>query len=175
MLLVRARRLFRHRKLEWLVSYVLLGWGVALLSADHTFSSLPSYAHLERWAPQAAWAWFCILTGGARVATLLINGQWARGYWLRVVGAVVGFNFWAGITIGFAATGGWTAVVVYHGMAIAELINAYQIMRDHYGGAYERAPTMARNSSNGDWASRRDLLRVHRRAGRQSQKERESL
>lgn len=138
MLLVRARRQFRHRKLEWFTSYLLLSWGVALGLGVEAFD-LPAYAMLERWAPQGYWAILCVLLGGARMVTLVINGLWPRGYWLRVVGAGIGFNYWAAVATGFASTGGWTAVAAYHAVALAELINAYMIMRDHRETSLEPA------------------------------------
>lgn len=94
-LVVKFRKQWRYRCMEWMLSAGLTGWGLIVLQPYDLFSR-PYYAPFRNIAPEWAWGWSCFLVGLMRLMVLFINGSWPTGSpRLRFVGSCVGLAVWS--------------------------------------------------------------------------------
>ena len=104
MLILHIRKHFRVRATEWLLSGVMLLWGVLLLCPSDTFA-MPSYGELARIGSEDAWGWFGVTVGGLRLLVLIINGALRPSPHLRAILAWLSSYFWWQLSLGFYMAG----------------------------------------------------------------------
>lgn len=134
--------IFNDRGMEWFSAFVMLGWGVILISPGETLSG-PQYAAFGRFGfTEEFWAWAFGAAGLARLVALYINGNWPRSPHIRMVGSLFGAVSWAQVSyllylssagIGHAPN---TGIVVYGALALADLLG---IARAAFDARYNRS------------------------------------
>lgn len=123
------------RALEYYCASVMLCWaGVMALPGDTlaagSLKPLLSMGISEAWVAGVYGA-----MGSARLVTLVVNGRWPKGPWLRVVGALFGFALWMQVFVVIAWTCLQTGIpttglAVYFPMAMAEMYSVYRASSD---------------------------------------------
>ena len=146
MLILHIRKHFRVRATEWMLSGVMLLWGLLLLRPGMTFSA-PAYAELARLAPEETWGLACLGIGGLRLMVLVINGAMRPSPHLRAFLALVSALFWYQLSVGFLlADGNGTAIAVYPLAVGFDVFNAAMAAGD--AGEVDRA-ARARSQGGG--------------------------
>ena len=103
---------FRMRAVEWLVSGVLVSWGLILAGHDDVIGGA-QFAKLARIGPQRFWSACCLAAGTARFGALFVNGAWRHSPCARMVLALGSRLFWLQISLRFvSARPAWVQVVV---------------------------------------------------------------
>lgn len=97
MLLVRLSDTFRERAPEWIMSSILLGWGVMLLLPGDLFVR-PFYHQLARIAAQHSWGIVMFTIGLMRLTALYINGSRQETPVVRQIGCLFGMLMWLFLT-----------------------------------------------------------------------------
>lgn len=95
----REMRYAATRKIEIGMSVIMMLTGIALLIPGETFS-LPGHDFVEQFVAEDYAGLLAVVVGGARLTALYYNGTRRKTPLVRVVGAVGGFFFWVGISIG---------------------------------------------------------------------------
>lgn len=129
------------RALEYFCAIVMLSWAAVLALPGDTLAAgslkpLLGLGIQETWVAMVYGA-----MGAARLVTLVINGRWPHGPWLRVAGASLGFLMWSQVVMvitwnGFQTGIATTGIAVYLPMALAELYSIYRASSD---GRYTRS------------------------------------
>lgn len=129
------------RALEYYCAIVMLGWAAVMALPGDTLAA-GSLKPLLSIGIQEAWvAGVYGAMGAARLVTLVVNGRWPHGPYLRIAGAGLGFALWMQVVVvivinslntGLVTTG----IAVYFPMAMAELYSVYRASSD---GRYTRA------------------------------------
>lgn len=129
------------RALEYFASIVMLCWAAVLALPGDTLAAgalrpLLGFGIQEVWVATIYGA-----MGAARLVTLVINGRWPHGPWLRALGALGGFLMWSQVVLVIAWNGAQsgvasTGIAVYLPMALAELYSIYRASSD---GRYIRS------------------------------------
>ena len=101
---LKAPSHFRVRAIEWLVSGVLVSWGLILAGHADVIGRV-QFAELARIGPQRFWSACCLAAGLARLGALFVNGAWRRSPYVRMVLALGSGLFWLQISLGFVASG----------------------------------------------------------------------
>lgn len=123
------------RALEYFCAIVMLSWA-AVLAIPGDSLSVGSLRPLLALGVQEVWIAMVYGTmGAARLVTLVINGRWPNGPWLRVAGAGFGFLMWSQVAMVIAWSGSQTGVAttglaVYLPMALAELYSIFRASSD---------------------------------------------
>lgn len=99
-----------YRALDWFLGLYILHLGVTLLQAGN---QIP-YAILMERMPEAGWMAICLGLGIIRVAALIINGYWRKGWSaaMRAGAAILAAVFWSQVLtlnlLSVQAAGWWT-------------------------------------------------------------------
>ncbi len=122
MILVRFARTFRERAPEWVLAFILWGWGFTLLLPGDSFGR-PFFRPLREMAPEEWWGTVTFAVGCVRLVALYINGSRSETPRVRQVGSGVGMLVWAFLTAGALAVE-WRspAVFTYAGLFALEAI-----------------------------------------------------
>lgn len=123
---------------SWIMSFVLLGLGIALYENPHTFThdvKAYQYVYLNRIIDQHVWAFACTFIGTARIGTLIVNGTW-EGFrfanHIRAIGSGLACFIWLQIGLGVWQEGfldGYTtAMPIYAGLLALDVFNTYAAM-----------------------------------------------
>jgi hypothetical protein len=83
----------RTRSVEWLLSCLMLTWGVILLAPSESFAN-PAYRWLAALGEERVWGALAFSVGALRIGALYINGSWRRTPLIRAFGAVMGLTWW---------------------------------------------------------------------------------
>lgn len=118
MLIVRMRKHFRERQMEWALAGMATGWGAILLSSPQTFDR-PFYAPLRRMAPAAAWGWGIFGIGLLGLLVLFINGAWRRTPLFRQISCGGRSLAWAGLLFGCLSVEWQTPAAMVYAMILA--------------------------------------------------------
>lgn len=129
------------RALEYYCAIVMLCWAAVLALPGDTLAAGSLRPLLELGIQEAWVAGTYGAMGAARLVTLVVNGRWPQGPYLRIVGAGLGFALWMQVVfvILFNSTQSGvvtTGLAVYFPMAMAELYSIYRASSD---GRYTRA------------------------------------
>lgn len=138
----RLLLVFNDRGLEWFSAFVMLGWGLTLITPGDTLAG-PQYAAFGRFGmTEDAWAAVFGAVGLARLVALYINGQWPKSPHIRMAGSFFGAISWAQVaylltvstylSTGIANTG----TAVYSLLALADLVG---IARAAFDARYYRS------------------------------------
>ena len=142
MILVRFRRTFRERTPEWMLAFVLWGWGGLLLLPGNSFDR-PFFRPLAAIAPETTWGAITFVVGAIRIAALYVNGSRTETPRIRQVGSFMGMVVWSFLLWG-ALSVEWLspAIATYAGFFALEYIMF------SYSGA-DAARNAAKVSTNG--------------------------
>lgn len=86
----------RTRSVEWLLSCLMLTWGVILLAPNDSFAN-PAYQWLATIGEERVWGGLALGIGALRVVALYVNGSWRRTPLIRAFAAVVGLMWWVSV------------------------------------------------------------------------------
>lgn len=120
------------RKLEWLMTGLMIHLGLILWGSDDIFAKSKSFSVLASYMSEPNWAHMFIAFGLARLIVLILNGTHIRtSAELRMMFAAVSFVIlcmwiWGVQASGFAPTN----AVSYKWLAIGELLNIWQASSD---------------------------------------------
>lgn len=138
---------FPTRATEWGKAVMLFLWGVVLAFNTDLLATTPSLTPSLQLASQPAWAYACLVVGGARLVMLVINGAWRRSPHLRAVAAFISCFFWFQISVGLIEAGTYgTGLAIYPVLLALEIYNVFRAARD--AGTSDRIHTGARNGSD---------------------------
>lgn len=112
MILVRFARTFRERAPEWVLAFIMTGWGGTLLLPGSTFDR-PFFRPLAAMAPETVWGITVFLAGLVRLAALFINGSRQETPLVRQVCSFVGMVIWAMLTAG-ALSVEWRSPAIFN-------------------------------------------------------------
>lgn len=87
----------RTRSTEWLLSFLLLGWGWAMVDPMSKFFDMPIYVVMKSVATELQWGTAALAIAVFRLSALYVNGWWRRTPIIRCAGAVAGGMMWLGI------------------------------------------------------------------------------
>jgi hypothetical protein len=103
---------FPMRWLEWVMTVFIVIWGSRLLDGQDSFkSSSHAWDGLAYWAPDWVWGWAMVLTGGARLVALVINGTFNDTIYSQYSPLVRGMSagvcgiFWLFVELSVASVG----------------------------------------------------------------------
>lgn len=140
MVIESLRQHWPARKMEWLMSGVLIAWGwyvlmhPAMFYADGSaemFSGLKAISDPVTPYPALLWGGSAFLVGLARALSLFINGAWTRTPLIRVIASFVSMFIFTQIVIGLWHSGvPNTGLVVYPWFVVADLLSAYRAAVD---------------------------------------------
>lgn len=112
MLVVRFARTFRERAPEWVLAFIMTGWGGTLLMPGSTFQR-PFFQPLAAMAPELAWGIIVFLSGIVRLAALFINGSRHETPLVRQICSFVGMIVWSFLTAG-ALSVEWRSPAIFN-------------------------------------------------------------
>ncbi|WP_019905727.1 hypothetical protein [Methylobacterium sp. 77] len=88
----------KTRSTEWLLTCLLLAWGINMLRPE-SFFDLPVYRIMNDLMSETRWGMLTVIVAILRGVGLAINGWWRRTPLIRFMGAWVGGLCW--LAIGF--------------------------------------------------------------------------
>ncbi len=88
----------KTRSTEWLLSLLLLGWGVEIMRPSVMFDA-PVYGIMRELLRETTWGMIAILVGAMRCLGLGINGWWARSPLIRMTGSLCSGLFWMALCV----------------------------------------------------------------------------
>lgn len=140
MIIRSLRQHWPARKMEWLMSGVLIAWGWYVLmhpglftspATATLFSGLASISAPVTEFPALLWGGGAFLVGLARGIALFVNGAWTRTPLIRVVASFISMFIFTQIVIGLWQSGvPNTGLVVYPWFVVADLLSAYRAAVD---------------------------------------------
>lgn len=131
MIVVRFQQTFPLRIAEWLMSAILIGWGVILALNSDVFARSPAMVELAHNAPQGYWAVGMLALGLMRFAMLVVNGAWRASPHLRALGAFLTCFVWLQISFGLARSGvPNVGLAVYPWFLLLDTYNVFRAMSD---------------------------------------------
>lgn len=140
MIIRSLRQHWPARKMEWLMSGVLVAWGwyvlmhPAMFSNDATkalFSGMEAISAPITEYPALLWGGGAFIVGLARGVALFVNGAWTRTPLVRVVASFISMFIFTQIVIGLWQSGvPNTGLVVYPWFVVADLLSAYRAAVD---------------------------------------------
>lgn len=101
---------FPARASEWVMSVMMIHWGVNLLRPDDLFSITPALSHMRLMASENVWGWGAVSIGATRLVALVINGSFPDtwyGRWSPHVRALMSWLsafVWFQVSIGLYMT-----------------------------------------------------------------------
>lgn len=131
MIVVRFQQTFPLRIAEWLMSAVLISWGVILGLNSTVFAISPVMGELAHNAPQGYWAVGMLALGLVRFVMLVVNGAWRASPHLRAAGAFLTCFVWLQISFALARTGiPNVGLAVYPWFLLLDTYNVFRAMSD---------------------------------------------
>lgn len=140
MIIRSLRQHWPARKMEWLMSGVLIAWGWYVLlhpgmfyaqGSAQMFSGLKAISDPVTSYPALAWGGAAFGVGLARAIALFVNGAWTRTPLIRVAASFISMFIFTQIVIGLWQSGvPNTGLVVYPWFVIADLLSAYRAAVD---------------------------------------------
>lgn len=130
-MLISLHEHFPVRITDWLLSAILLSWGLALFAVDPQVWALPTFSGLSVFASQSTWAVVAAGIGLARIAALFINGAVQRSPHARGIGAFVTIFIWLQLSLGvFYSDLVGPGIAVFPWLAFADMFNVYRAAKD---------------------------------------------
>lgn len=131
MMLVRLSDHLPLRITEWLVSGILLTWGVYCLNAPASIWDDPVNWQIAEFGSQGFWGSYAFVLGLVRMAALFINGALRRSPHARAIGAFLSLLIWVQMTLGLL-TAQWMglAAIIYPWLCIADFYNVFRAAQD---------------------------------------------
>lgn len=140
MIIRSLRQHWPARKMEWLMSGVLVAWGWYVLmhpglftdsATAKLFSGMASISEPITEYPALLWGGSAFVVGLARGIALFVNGAWTRTPLVRVVASFISMFIFTQIVIGLWQSGvPNTGLVVYPWFVVADLLSAYRAAVD---------------------------------------------
>lgn len=128
---IRVGNRFTPRALEWMLSWIMFGWGLSLALWPSSFNG-ESWVIFKSIYPPVTWGFIFMATGSVALIALFINGAKKEiTPWFRMGSAFMRLCIWAGIWTAFFFSynpGPW--VFVYSTFFIAEWHNLYKAAYD---------------------------------------------
>lgn len=129
---------FPSRASEWIMSGVLITWGIILLGPNNVFASSPAWAEMSYVATENTWGLFAVSIGMMRLLALFINGTFPRTWYGKISPKVRAFMsalsvlVLVSISIGlYSATGlETTGLAVYPWLAVLDFWNVLRASSD---------------------------------------------
>lgn len=100
MLIYDLKKHFPPRAVEWLISGLLLSWGISVLMQPGMFESNPAFHYMTMIGGQIHWGLCALIVGSARGVALFVNGAWRRTPIIRIFAAFISAFIWTQILIG---------------------------------------------------------------------------
>ena len=118
-----------ERLAEWLLTFWLLSWGVALAHGGAFDAAALSV--LRDWASIETWTLFCLIGGGGRLALLIVNGGWRKSPHFRVLAALGTIPLWTAFALGLHQSGSLASGAgAYYACLLSELVSMYRATRE---------------------------------------------
>ncbi len=131
MMVLRLQDHFPQRITDWLISGILVTWGMACLAAPAEVWDQPINGMLAKIATQGQIGSFAMVLGIVRLGALFVNGAVQRTPHLRALGAFLSLFLWVQITLGMSY-GGLPSIsaIFYPWLLMADVYNVYRASRD---------------------------------------------
>lgn len=130
-MLISLHEQFPIRITDWLLSAIMLSWGLALFAVSPGVWALPTFSGLSTIANQTAWATIATVIGLARIVALFINGTVRRSPHARAFGAFLSIFIWVQLGLGvvFGDQVG-PGIAIFPWLALADMLNVYRACTD---------------------------------------------
>lgn len=133
MIVLGVARTFPARAVEWLISGILVSWGVFLLTHPQLFAENPVFDNLDQTAPQYMWGGMAVMAGIIRATALWINGHWTRTPMIRVITSFVSAFIWTQVFLGVAQSRvDAVQIVLYPWFIAGDIYSALRAASDAY-------------------------------------------
>jgi hypothetical protein len=130
-MLISLHEHFPVRITDWLVSAILLSWGLALFAVDPQVWALPTFSGLSVIASQSTWAVTATVIGLTRILALFINGAVRRSPHARLIGAFATIFIWVQLSLGvFYSDLVGPGIAIFPWLAFADMFNVYRAAKD---------------------------------------------
>lgn len=129
-MIVKLQGHFQSRISEWLLSAILLSWGIACWAASPELWRYVAGNTLLQHFGQEVWGAYAVLLGSARLAALFINGAVQRSPHLRSAGAFLSVFLWLQLTFGVFTGQAGIAISIYPWLLVTDIYNVLRASRD---------------------------------------------
>lgn len=128
--LMRIAEHFSERVSEWILSGMLVTWGLQCLHVPAEFWNDPIYAGIAKIMPKTMFGVVALSLGLGRMVALYINGAKRRTPHARAVGAFLSCFLWMQLTLGLLSAGSALGNSIIPWVFVAEMWNVYRAARD---------------------------------------------
>jgi hypothetical protein len=130
-MLISLHEHFKIRLTDWLLSAILLSWGMALFAVNPKVWLLPTFSGLSSIAGQFTWAVVATGLALARLGALFVNGAVRRSPHLRLIGAFLSIFIWVQLSLGvlFGDLVG-PGIAIFPWLALADMLNVHRAAQD---------------------------------------------
>lgn len=133
MIILELRKHFPPRAIEWLISAILVSWGITVILTPGLFKLNEAYAGLLLMAPQERWGLYSFIIGAVRMMALFVNGSWVRTPVIRLVCSFASAFVWTQVFLGFLnAPVPTTAFAFFPWFIASDLYSAFRAGTDAY-------------------------------------------
>lgn len=131
MMLVHFKETFPFRVAEWIMSVIMIGWGIVLFHPDFNAAASPWGSSLFGTVSPYIFGLSCLAVGLFRFMALTINGLWWRTPFIRLCMAFLANYLWVQICFGLLRGEGIsTGFAVYPVFVAVEFYNAFRAADD---------------------------------------------
>lgn len=88
----------KTRSTEWLLAFLAIAWGYAVLRPGAVFD-MAAYRLLGELMRETAWGALAVMIGCLRMLGLAINGWWRRSPLIRAAGSFCSGMFWLALCV----------------------------------------------------------------------------
>jgi hypothetical protein len=133
MIILELRKHFPPRAIEWLISGILMSWGITVILTPGLFRLNEAFTGLLAMAPQERWGLYAMAIGAIRMGALFINGSWRRTPIIRVLCSFASAFVWTQVFLGFLNSPIPTTAFAFFPWFIAsDLYSAFRAATDAY-------------------------------------------
>lgn len=131
MIILKLSQHMPQRACEWLLSGIILSWGVTCLYVPPEVWAGPAYSGLRNMANQTTWGVFAAGLGMVRFAALFVNGAVRRSPHARLFGAGLACFLWLQLSLAmFQDEIQAVAIAIYPWLLLAEIFNVHRAAKD---------------------------------------------
>lgn len=131
---------FPARRSEWVLSCIMIGWGLVLIGPAEVFAQSRAWSQMAAMMNERVWGWLAISIGVFRLLALIINGTFA-GTWygrfsphVRAVASFFTCFLWFQISFGlWVSDAVTTGLAIYPGLFLLDAMNVVAALKDAAG------------------------------------------
>jgi len=131
MVILKLTKTFPVRVCEWLLSGIMVSWGISVWNHSNQAWNTPAYSGLSRIADQHSWGAIICTIGILRLCALVRNGGWRPSPHLPAAGAFLACFAWLQLSLGFLTADLVSAgIAIYPWLLLADIYNVFRASSD---------------------------------------------